>query len=159
MNLNAIVKQFFVENDFDKLAQNISVVRNDGVVIFSNSENFNESYTVGALVGGLWQAADALNSMVSKDQSVLEYRLSFDTSEQGIYVLPFSLQEKVYFICAIYNEVSNPALLKRNLRNLKDTLYFYLKEISFEQGKTRNGFLFEHITDEEIDRLFKISEL
>lgn len=160
MNINTVVKQFFTENEFDKLAHKISVVRNDGVVVFANTENFNESYSIGALVGGLWQAAEALNSMVSKESEVFEFRLSFDTSEQGIYVLPLQVKDNTYYICAIYKEINNPALLKKNLRNLKDTLYFYLKETFVSEKKIqRNGFLFDNISDEEMDNLFNFSEI
>lgn len=160
MSLNQIVKQFFVENQFDQLAQRISVVRNDGVIVFSNTTDFNESYSIGALVGGLWQAAETLNSIVTKGSDVLDFRLGFDTSDSGIYVLPLEINKTNYYICAIYKDICNPAVLKKSLRNLKDTLSFYLREVSMQSSPiSRRGYLFENITDEEMDKLFKYAEI
>lgn len=159
MNINTIVKQFFVENDFHKLASKMAVVRNDGVIIYANTENFNESYSIGALVGGVWQAAEALNSLVSKESNIFDFRLSFDTSEQGIYVLPFVLNKKTFYICAIYKDMNNPAVLKNRLRNLKDTLSFYLDEMVDTQITHRDGFLFSDITDQEMDKLFNLKRI
>ena len=157
MNLSTIIKQFFIENDFDKLAQKTAVVRNDGIVLFSNSKDFKESSSIGALVGGLWQAAQSLNTIVSGDSDVLEFRLSFDTSNQGIYILPFTINKKEYYICAIYNEVNNPALLKRNLRNIKNNLSDFLKEYCVTTEENKADYLFQNITDEEMDNLFATS--
>lgn len=159
MNVNSIVKQFFVENDFHKLASKMAVVRNDGVIVYSNSDNFNESHSIGALVGGLWQAAEALNSLVTTQTDIMDFRLSFDTSAQGIYVLPFVLNKATYYICAIYIDTSNPAVLKNNLRNLKDTLSFYLDEMIDTPVEQREEFLFKNITDEEMDKLFNLKRI
>lgn len=159
MNINTVVKQFFVENDFHKLASKMAVVRHDGVIVYSNTENFNESYSIGALVGGLWQAAEALNSLVSEQSNIFDFRLSFDTTERGIYVLPFILNKSTYYICAIYKDMNNPAVLKNTLRNLKDTLSFYLDEMIEAPVKTRDGYLFTDITDDEMDRLFNLKRI
>lgn len=159
MNVNSIVKQFFVENDFHKLADKVAVVRNDGVVVYANTDNFNESHSIGALVGGLWQAAEALNSLVSNDTDIFDFRLSFDTSAQGIYVLPFILNSNTYYICAIYKDVNNPALLKNNLRNLKTTLSYYLDDIAVTPVVERDGYLFKDISDEEMNNLFNLKRI
>jgi hypothetical protein len=157
MNLSMIIKQFFIENDFHKIANKTAVVRNDGIVLFSNSDNFNESSSIGALVSGLWQAAQSLNSIVSDRSEILEFRLSFDTSDQGIYILPFNINKKEFYICAIYNDVNNPALLKRHLRNLKANLSNYLLEYVSQNEDIKQDFLFNNITDEEMDNLFSFS--
>lgn len=159
MNFNGVVRQFFVENDFHKLADKIAVVRTDGVLVFSNTDDFNESYSMGALVGGLWQAAEALNSLVSADHDIFDFRLSFDTSAQGIYVIPFGHSKRTYYICAIYKEVNNPALLKNRLRNLKDTLAFYLEDVGEQKTEKREGYLFNDITDAEMDKLFNFKRV
>lgn len=159
MNVNAIVKQFFIENDFHKIASKMAVVRQDGHIVYANTENFNESHSIGALVGGLWQAAEALNSLVSTNSDIYDFRLSFDTSAQGIYVLPFELSKNVFYICAIYKEINNPAVLKKNLRNLKDTLSFYLDETVDTREIKREGYLFNNISDEEMDKLFNLKRV
>ena len=157
MNLSTIIKQFFIENDFHKLANKTAVVRNDGIVLYSNSDNFSESSSIGALVGGLWQAAQSLSSIVSDKSDVLDFRLSFDTSNQGIYILPFNINKKDFYICAIYDDVNNPALLKRHLRNLKDNLSDYLLECCSQNDDIKQDFLFDNITDEEMNNLFSFS--
>lgn len=157
MNLNKVIKHFFVENDFQRIADKMAVVRPDGIVLYSNSNGFEESSSIGALVGGLWQAAHALNSIVSKQSDIMEFRLSFDTSNEGIYILPLTINNKEFYICAIYSEVNNPALLKRNLRNLKEILSRYLLEYAEHSTHSTEEFLFTNITDEEMDNLFSLS--
>lgn len=157
MNLNKIIKHFFMENDYHLMAAKTAVVRSDGIVLFSNSESFEESSSIGALVGGLWQAATSLNSIVSNKNKEFDFRLSFDTSNQGIYILPININKKEFYICAIYNEVDNPALLKRNLRNLQGNLENFLSDYNFKKLESREDYLFKNITDEEMDNLFSFS--
>lgn len=157
MNLSKIIKQFLEENDFHMLADKMAIVRNDGIVLYSNAEDFEESSSIGALVGGLWQAAQSLNSIVSDESDILDFRLSFDTSNKGIYILPFNINKKDFYICGIYSDVNNPALLKRNLRNLKENLSNYLLEYCSQNEDIRQDFLFNNITDEEMDNLFSFS--
>ena len=76
------------------MAKRISVVRNDGVIVYSNTEDFNESYSIGALVGGLWQAAEALNSMISNNSDVFEFRLSLILLAKGFMFYLLRLGEK-----------------------------------------------------------------
>jgi len=154
MNLNEIVKRFFEENDYNKIANKIVVIRADGINIYSNLDNVLEASSIGALVGGLWQAASSLSSMLKKSNEFMEFRLGFDTTSDGVYVLPFEIMNSPYYVCAIYSEASNPGKLKRNLRRLKENLEVYLSEFSLDTEKNRKGYLFTEITDSEMDQLF-----
>ena len=86
MNLNSHLKDFFFENEYDRLAEDISIIRKDGIPVFSNRSK--ASVTIGALISGLWQASESLSTQVTDKESFDEYRLAFDSSDQGVYVLP-----------------------------------------------------------------------
>ena len=153
-NLNLLVKQFFTENDYDKLASRIVVVRNDGINIYSNTANDFETSSIGALVSGVWQAASSLSKMTNNKVKQENFRLSFDTTLDGLYILPLRILGEVYFICALFTDEDNPAKLKRYVRLLRDNLEVYLRELTFDENKNREGYLFSEITDSEMDNLF-----
>jgi hypothetical protein len=157
MNLNTIVSQYFAQckRDFDRTA----LVRPDGIVVFASLDIKKEAASIGALVGGVWQAAEALNMQLSPDKDIKEYRFSFDQSDSGLYILPVVVNRKMYYMSTLYKDTFNPALLKRNFRVLKEELEIYLKA-NFKQSQreekivSRDKFLFQSITDEEMDNLF-----
>lgn len=165
MNINLFIKQFFIENEYQKLANRVVVLRGDGIDLYSNIEDKFETSSICALVAGLWQAAKSLSSFISTNNDFFEFRLGFDTSSSGLYVLPFNFRENEYYICAIYKESDNPALLKRHLRLLKQNLETFLSAIEFEPKVNkstsiqREGYLFNNITDEEMDKLFSSSRM
>ena len=61
MNLTTLVKEFFIENEFNMISNRVALVRNDGTVLFANSLNSMESANIGALASGIWQAAQSLS--------------------------------------------------------------------------------------------------
>lgn len=154
MNINALIRHFFEENDFNKIVENLTVVRADGITIYSNNPKGNDSYSVGALVGGLWQAAEALTSFTKKVNDVFEFRLSFDTTDSGIYVIPLKINNGTYMVSALYTEVLNPAHLKQKLRNLCNSLELFLNDSISIQEQQRSDYLFNDISDKEMDNLF-----
>ncbi len=158
MNLNQAIKLFFHENDFQKLSERILIMRADGLTLYSNHENDSESASTSALVSGLWQGAKSLNSMVQTRGEFLDFKLSFDSSENGLFIMPFLLNKEEYYLCTIYKDVINPAKLKRNMRIIKENLEVFLEDFAkdfLKVGQTKNeGFLFKDITDEEMNRLF-----
>lgn len=155
MNLNSHLKNFFFENEYDRLAENISIIRKDGIPIFSN--NGEASVTTGALVGGLWQASESLSSQVVGSDSFSEFRLAFDCSDKGIYILPLSIFEETYFLSVIFKNENNPGKLKNQMRLIKSNIEIYMSSFKRTKNVYREGYLFEDITDEEIDRMFQAS--
>lgn len=137
------------------------VTREDGITVYDTIQD-NTTTSVAALVSGVWQASEALMGMVRKDQEVMEFRLGFDTSSQGIYLFPFALAGKRYFLGAIYNDCLNPGQLKRNVALIKEEMDLLFKnegeEVTPKKATSpqREGFLFKDISDEEIDRLFSL---
>ena len=86
------VETFFKSCDIDEKLERYSffLIRHDGVVLYHNN-NLGDSLSqssIGALLGGVWQAARALANFIPKEDSEEGYRLSFDTSSQGVYVVP-----------------------------------------------------------------------
>lgn len=168
MNVNFVVKKFFEENKYDKLADKILLVRQDGINIYSNIQNSLEATSMGALVGGVWQAAQALSELSGTRHELLEYRLGYDTSADGLYIVPLKISGKIYYLASMYLNQSNPGKLKKDLRYLKDDLENHLCELMSKDlyatneinsneivgEKQSSGFLFDDISDDEMDNLF-----
>jgi hypothetical protein len=134
------------------------VTREDGITIYDSVQN-NTTNSVAALVSGVWQASEALMNLVHNQNHVMEFRLGFDTSSQGIYLFPFTLNNKRYFLGAIYADCLNPGLLKRQMAVIKDEMEVFFKAEPVEKKAiltSRQGYLFKDITDAEMDRLFSL---
>ena len=97
------------------------VTREDGITIYDSVQDTTTT-SVAALVSGVWQASEALMSLVHQENDVREFRLGFDTSSQGIYLFPFELSDKRYFLGAIYKDCLNPGHLKRQIALIKEEL-------------------------------------
>lgn len=158
MNLKDLISTFFKEENYDRLAERVVVMRHDGISIYSNTDDSHQTASIGALVSGLWQAAESLSSFIKDKNNFQEFRLSFDTSESGLYVLPFLVKEQTYYLCSIYKDVQNPGKLKRHLITLRSSLEVYLSDFSFDSEENRKGYLFNEISDDEMDRLFSFGE-
>lgn len=145
-----------IEHFFEQLAVtdklDISVVRQDGIQLYSSHKDKLDATSIGALAGGVWQAAESLMAL-SGGSKLDEHRLSFDTSSSGVYILTLKAQREKLYLVGIYKDSLNPAILKQKLRVLHFRLEEYLNA-DIEEINNRNGFLFENITDEEMDNLF-----
>lgn len=162
MNITALVKEFFVDNEFHRISEKVAVVRNDGTVLYSNSINSLEASNIGALASGIWQAAQSLSSLVNKELPEDAYRMSFDTSSDGIYLLPTTLGASQCYFCCIFREQLNPGKLKQSMRNISFLLEAFIQEETMRHAQkdepVRNGgYLFQNITDEEMDQLFGVA--
>jgi hypothetical protein len=135
------------------------VTREDGITVYDSIQN-QTTTSVAALVSGVWQASEALMGLVRQDSNGMEFRLGFDTSSEGIYLFPFELEGKRYFLGAIYHDCVNPGQLKRKIAMIKeemDTLFAQLPtQKPTKTSIAREGYLFKEISDEEMDRLFVV---
>jgi hypothetical protein len=142
------------------ISARLFVTREDGITVYDSIQDGTTS-SVAALVSGVWQASEALIGMVSRNSDPMEFRFGFDTSSQGVYLFPFSLSGKRYFLGAIYRDCLNPALLKRQVCLIKDEMDRLFSEVMTEKPlafkQPREGFLFQNISDEEIDKLFAVN--
>ena len=96
------------------LGVRLFVTREDGITIYDSIQN-KTTNSVSALVSGLWQASEALMALVHPQEQVLDYRLGFDNSSNGLMLFPFTLSGKKYFLGCIYQDSINPAQLKYQL--------------------------------------------
>lgn len=143
------------------LRARLFVTREDGITIYDSVQD-KTTTSVAALVSGVWQASEALMGLVQPENDAMEFRLGFDTSAQGIYLFPFTLASKRYFLGAIYQDCLNPGQLKRQIALIKEELDRLFQDEPQPQKKiisSREGYLFQDITDQEIDRLFALGSL
>ncbi|TNF28923.1 MAG: hypothetical protein EP319_08105 [Deltaproteobacteria bacterium] len=134
----------------------VFVCRQDGVVLYKKDGiGLSVSHSsVGALLGGVWQAASTLASFLPESEKKEIFRLSFDTSSTGVYILPFQMKNNDYYLGLLYNDELNPGFIKNRLRDLMMRLEEYLAEFAEEARKEENDLLFENITDDEIEAIF-----
>lgn len=149
------IKDYFspLEDAFD--TESIVLLRTDGIPLYAKITHKRfDANTIGALTSGLWQAASTLGSQCVEDKTS-EFRLSFDTSGSGIYILPIKFNDEELYLCALYENLINPALFKRNLQIIANGLEETLKQPKkIQNAKRREDFLFDYISDEEMDSLF-----
>lgn len=143
-----------VEKDQKLSKCSVFLCRQDGVVLFSTIESaqkHNES-SIGALVSGVWQAANSLSGFISADTEKI-FRLSFDTSDSGVYILNINYDGSGYYLGVLFNDEINPGLLKSKVRGLSDKVDNL--EVEGPSSSCRlDEPLFENITDAEIDDMF-----
>ena len=161
VKLSELFKKFFDERSGDLFKQNIQVliVREDGLMIY-RSEDCSagaglDVFSVGALIGGVWQAARSLTHFMdefSEDES----QLHFGTSSRGFFLLPLHVDGEEYTLGTVYENCLNPGKLKNMLRLLRDHMEELFKTSwKSELVSDTDERLFPFISDEEIDKLFE----
>lgn len=160
------VKNFFDSCEIDEKINRFSffMIRADGVVLYHNDNlaNSMEKSSVGALLSGVWQASKALSAFIPKNDDG-GYRLSFDTTSQGIYIVPISTDLEELYLGLIYHDEMNPGFIKNKMREIAISFAEYmnreLEEDTFSNVKelksiNKSEYLFADISDAEMDRLF-----
>ncbi len=155
-------------NEVDNLLDNVGrasghsifVCRNDGILLYSNEKKIsqNDQKSMGALVSGVWQAAEALSTFLPNYKNEDVYRLGFDTSSQGIYVLPLNIKQSTYYLGVIFYDEVNPGMIKSQIRNFGQKFINYIENKTYHNNEVKEDFLFKDITDHEIDQLFSFGE-
>ncbi|MDD4974439.1 MAG: hypothetical protein PHY93_08800 [Bacteriovorax sp.] len=168
-NIPKYVETFFKSCEIDEKLNRYSffLIRYDGVVLYHNNNlgNSLSKSSIGALLGGVWQAARALADFIPKKESKEGYRLSFDTSSQGVYIVPITIGVEELYLGLIYHDEVNPGLIKNKMREMATSFGEFLEQElkeSFGKNQVRtkenNDFLFGDITDSEMDRLFAFAK-
>lgn len=161
------VESFFQSCEIDAKINRFSffMIRYDGVVLYHNNNMGNSlsKSSIGALLGGVWQAAKALADFIPKEKRNEGYRLSFDTSEQGIYIVPIECEHEELYLGLIYHDEVNPGFIKSKMREIAGSFSEYLnhemqdhekQKVTAQTAKSSAEFLFGDISDAEMDRLF-----
>lgn len=161
------VETFFKSCEIDEKLNRYSffLIRHDGVVLYHN-DNLADSLSkssIGALLGGVWQAARALASFIPKEESKEGYRLSFDTSSQGVYIVPITVRTEELYLGLIYHDEVNPGFVKNKIREMAASFSEFLEQElkdsrHIQSTSSENKFLFGDITDSEMDRLFAFAK-
>lgn len=167
-NIPRYVETFFKSCEIDEKLKRYSffLIRYDGVVLYHNNNLANSlsKSSIGALLGGVWQAARALADFIPREESREAYRLSFDTSSQGVYVLPITVGAEELYLGLIYHDEVNPGFIKNKIREMAISFGEFLdQEIKSirsdkKQQGADNNFLFGDITDSEMDSLFAFAK-
>jgi hypothetical protein len=129
--------------------------RRDGVLIYSNDKK-NHAQSASALIGGVWQAAEALMQIIPNDGQQEMFRLSYDTSSQGLFIHPVSINNEQYYLGVTYVNTLNPGHLKMKIKHTALRLSEFIIKKGEQKVEVINDeeFLFKDISDEEMDRVF-----
>lgn len=163
-NIPKYVEAFFKSCEIDEKLNRYSffLIRHDGVVLYNNSNLASSASksSIGALLGGVWQAARALADYIPNEESKDGYRLSFDTSSQGIYIVPIVAEKEEFYLGLIYHDEINPGFIKNKTREMALSFAIYLElELKVHtEASGNNNFLFRDITDLEMDHLFAFAK-
>lgn len=160
-------EQFFKSCEIDEKLNRYSffLIRHDGIVLYHNKniENSLSQSSIGALLGGVWQAARALAAFIpqqNNEDAHEGYRLSFDTASQGVYVVPTKVYSEEFYLGLIYHDEVNPGVIKNKIRGIAAAFAEYMEAelkshpLAKAQNKKNNEYLFNDISDVEIDRAF-----
>lgn len=171
-NIPRYVETFFQSCEIDEKLNRYSffLIRHDGVVLYHNN-NLADSLSkssIGALLGGVWQAARALASFIPKEEAKEGYRLSFDTASQGVYIVPITVGEEELYLGLIYHDEVNPGFIKNKIREMAASFTEFLevelkeslskKHAQKKAPASKSEFLFADITDSEMDKLFAFAK-
>lgn len=119
----------------------------------------NDAQSLGALLVGMWQASEAVESFLSNDNDS-EMAMSFQNSHKGFFILKPSAANPEVFWGLLFNEEVNPGKIKvffKKLRSHFDKIEILTKK-EIKKGEDGNP-LFQDITDEEVDELFSFAGL
>ncbi len=126
----------------------------EGLSLFCSSKK--DVSSICALTAGVWQASLAI-SQINSPISMDEFRVSCDSSSSGIYMLGVNLYKKNHILLMVYDELVNPGKFKHKLRALKEALENDHRFAEENVSKEQDDFLFDNITDEEMDNLFGLT--
>lgn len=166
-NIPHYVETFFKSCEIDEKINRYSffLIRYDGVVLYHNNNLANSlsKSSIGALLGGVWQAAKALADFIPKEESKEGYRLSFDTTSQGVYIVPITVGLEELYLGLIYHDEVNPGFIKNKMREMATSFGEYLEQelkgsLGKKQTQTEGKFLFGDITDSEMDQMFAFAK-
>ena len=134
----------------------VLVVREDGPILWTNREEEDQQAAYGALMGGAWKAAQTIMELQPSNTTWQRdaFRLSFDTSESGAYILPIGPVKNRLFIGMLFQNEINPGRVKNQFRSFVGQLNSQLIEEDKPEEVGKRDCLFPEISDDEINQLF-----
>lgn len=156
--LNSYLKENMEYNieEFNVGMNTFFICRKDGVLLYNSNKESMDNHSIGALIGGVWQAALTLAKFGENNSKDSDFRLNFSTSSDGFYILPLFQNNVELYLGIIYKSQKNPAQLWHYCRKIRDLVLENLpaEVISSSDNSTT---LFSDITDNEMDKLFSFS--
>ena len=158
--LNTRISFYLDSQEIIKDCDELFVCREDGVLLFKELVESSKADSLGALVAGMWQAAKSIQES-SSGLRVPGFTLQFSTSSEGIIVFPLKVEDQSLVLSIVFKNELHPGRLKNRCRLLRDTLEndfseFKIKNRS-QKKKSSRDFLFNNISDQEIDSLFSFA--
>lgn len=156
-NIEYVIQEFFKEySGLDSLVNSgLVVCRRDGIPLYSfkSSQTEFDTDTAGALIAGVWQASSVLSQFIP-DETEDDFRFNYATSSKGIYITKLSGNFEDIYLSLIYFDVDNPAKLKSRVRLIENKLAEFIEAHLDEAVNPSDVFLFDDISDNEMDDLF-----
>jgi hypothetical protein len=114
---------------------------------------------LGALLVGMWQASEAVGDFLS-GSAEKDLTLSFQSSNKGFFLLRPTEKNKEVFWGVLFESEVNPGKIKLYAKKMR-SFYDEIKIIeSKDMNNTQDGeFLFQNITEDEVDKLFSFAGL
>ena len=128
------------------------VIRSDGSIIYTEADSTN-TQRIGALISGAWQATVE----ILRREEDTGFRFSFDTSSSGIYVLSLVLGGETLYLASMFENETNPGRLKVKMRKIRDSIREKLGGLS-PTNSHKDEFLFEDLSDDEVNNLFAFGD-
>ncbi|AYF43105.1 MULTISPECIES: hypothetical protein [Halobacteriovorax] len=156
-NIEYVIQEFFKEySGLDSLVNSgLVVCRQDGIPLYSfkSTQTEFDSDTAGALIAGVWQASSVLSQFIP-DETEDDFRFNYATSSKGIYITKLSGPFEDIYLSLIYFDVDNPAKLKSRVRLIETKLAEFIEAHLSDDLNPNDVFLFDDISDNEVDDLF-----
>ncbi len=156
-NIEVVIQEFFKEySGLDSLVNSgLIVCRQDGIPLYSfkSIQTDFDSDTAGALIAGVWQASSVLSQFIPEETED-DFRFNYTTSSKGIYITKLSGNFEDIYLSLIYFGVDNPAKLKGRVRLIESKLVEFIEAHLSQDIQTDDVFLFDDISDNEVEDLF-----
>lgn len=132
-------------------ARSVIFLRSDGQVVARQGELAEHRIPqMAALVAAMAAASESVAELAGKPRE--ESRLSLEFPSSGLYAVAVGPD---HWVAVLYEGVLNPGLLRMQVRRFGQQI----ERLEADNAKVtpvshNSGFLFENITDDEIDGLF-----
>lgn len=130
----------------------------DGYMIYTTKRSVDQSLI--ALIAGVYQGSKKMLEFLSDDHDMPA--LSLGNTGSSIFVKSFNIGKKELLLSAVLKDVDFQSRYKMYLNLLSDELMENYPSVDIEketvkqntETKENNKFLFDDISDEEVDHLF-----
>jgi hypothetical protein len=144
----SIQKKYENFKSSNKSIANFSIITDTGIELFNGESINNQNVTV--LVAAIASATNSLQENLGHQQV---NRFSICNSSQGYLIEYLKINNLKCLAFLAYHDERNPGKLSWDFRRFVESING--SEVAFKEKRTiRDNYLFDHISDDEIDRLF-----